>query len=157
MDKTIEIDGNGKVVDSESKDLLMDLDNSDIEFEENLFLVNNNEDDESSVNGITLPLISKWLYWIDNFNNCTYNLSHFHVHEHATDSNEFIYLDSFIHHPIANEFYYTTATKDNRQGFRVSPDKQEGTFRASQPTLISKNDYNSSLASFRMMKLTSSE
>ena len=154
MEKSIEFDGNGKIVDSKSKDLLMDLDKSDIAFIDNEFVINSVEDEEKKVTGVTLSIIFKWINWISNFHNCIYNLSHFHVQEHATSSQEFIYLDTFVIHPFSKEFYFTTATEDNREGYRISPDKQKGTFKASEPSVIT-NYYNSDFASFRIMKLPS--
>ncbi|MDQ7002449.1 MAG: hypothetical protein Q9N02_07145, partial [Ghiorsea sp.] len=44
MDDWIEVDGNGKVVDSESKDLLMDMDHSDIHLEDEVFIINSDKE-----------------------------------------------------------------------------------------------------------------
>jgi hypothetical protein len=98
MDKTIEIDGNGKVVDSESKNLLMDLDSSDIEFRDGEFVINTTIDKEKKITGVTYVIANMFIEWVSEFNNTIYKLSSIEKSEHMSMisfnvslNNEFIY------------------------------------------------------------------
>jgi uncharacterized tellurite resistance protein B-like protein len=151
MDKIIEIDGNGKVVDSESKNLLMDLNNSDIEFEDGEFIINNAEDEEKKITGVTLLCVIYFIEWISN-ENIKYSLPHFHVNYHSDqDSDNYIFGSIFNDYPISKEFYYTSAKSKNDEGFRISPKNTVPHFFASNPSKIGGR--SSATASFRMMKL----
>lgn len=152
LNNKIEIDGNGNVVDSESKDLLMDLDTSDIALNNGEFLLNCAEDDEKKVTGVTLIFSKKFIIWISKYCNHKYLLPHFHVKYHSDqDSDNYIFGSAFNDYPIAKEFYYTSAANKNNEGFRISPENTIPHFFASNPSRI--GDTSSNTASFRMMKL----
>lgn len=152
MNKTIEIDGNGKVVDSGSKDLLMDLDNSDIVFDNGVFLIKKAKNEEKKVTGITLKFSKEFIKWLSIYQNIKYSLPHFYVKYHSDqDSDNYIFGSVFNDYPIAKEFYYTSAKNKNDEGFRISPVNTVPYFFASNPAKI--GDKSSSIASFRMMKL----
>jgi hypothetical protein len=97
MEKTIEIDGNGKVVDSESKDLLMDLDSSDIEFIDNEFIINSAEDEEKKITGITYIIAEMFIEWISEFKHKKYQLIKF-------DSGWHKKIKNFNHSDMLYEF-----------------------------------------------------
>jgi len=151
MDKTIEIDGNGKVVYSESKGLLMDLDSSDIEFKDSVFLVSSADKENNKTTGITLILALLFIEWLNSSQNIKYSLPHFHLPYHDKSRHDCIYGSVFNDYPITKEFYYTSATHENDEGFRISPSNTIPHFFASAPSKIYGD--SSSTASFRMMKL----
>ena len=64
IDKDIEFNTNGKIVDSETKDILMDLEMSDIEFKDNEFVVDKNEDKEKKITGVTYVIAHLFAKWV---------------------------------------------------------------------------------------------
>jgi len=153
LNKEIEIDGNGKVVDSKSKNIVFDLSNSDIKLDNNEFILNDIKNENKKVNGVTLKLAKKFINWIGEYNNEKYALPHFFVNYHSDqDSDNYIYGSVFKDYPISKEFYYTSAKNKNNEGFRISPSKTIPHFFASNPSKIT--DKSTAIASFRMMKLS---
>ena len=144
MDKKIEIDGNGKVVDSESKDLLMDLDNSDIYLEDGKFIVNEDKY-ENRVTGITYVIAEMFILWLSKLHKVNYKISEFWGN--YSDRDGVFDIDSFKSYPLSYEFYYFTY----QQKFKICPNLTTGNFHLNQGTI--KNDYTSKETSFRMMKL----
>ena len=151
LDKSIEIDGNGKVVDSKSKDLLMDLDNSDIYLEDGKFTVDKDKY-ESKVTGITYVFAELFIKWISEKYNKKYKLSAF--------SSCTIYMTSFSN-PIFLEFYYGLAghvlyaIKGYKRANSHYCDHDYFSYCPNISNSDSKIDsnFNSSESSFRMMKL----
>ena len=151
MDKTIEFDGNGKVVDSESKDLLMDLGSSDIEFKDNVFLVNSAEDDEEKITGITYMMANKFIEWVSKYNNEDYTISS--LVESSISMNSFdINLDSeFFYNRYS---YVNCGTKNDCKGYCIGEIKDSEYIHTDLRNMGSiKSDILSKDISFRMMKL----
>lgn len=158
IDKSIEIDGNGKVVDSKSKDLLMDLDNSDIYLEDGKFIVDKDKY-ESKITGITYVFSYLFINWASVANDVKYDLASF--------TNYHVYMDSFST-PIFGEFYYGKYKETYRDysGYKRANNTyySEKYFNYSNNTswydgynssydpIIDKN-YTSKETSFRMVKL----
>jgi len=147
IDKSIEIDGEGKVVDSESKDLLMDLDSSDIYLEDGKFIVDKDKY-ENRVTGITYVMANLFIAWASVANSVKYSMASF--------TYCVIYMDSFST-PIFGEFYYGYYNNDG--GYRRANNKyySEKYFSyysssSSYDTKVNGN-YTSKETSFRMMKL----
>jgi len=158
MDKKIEIDGNGKVVDSESKDLLMDLDKSDIYLEDGKFIVDKDKY-ENRVTGITYVAANLFIAWASGVNGVKYGLTSFTICQ--------VYMDSFST-PIFGEFYYGYYNRNynNYSGYRRANNKYYSQkyfsyndnqswydgYSSSYDPKVDEN-YTSKETSFRMMKL----
>jgi hypothetical protein len=65
MSKQIAIDGNGKVVDNVTKNIVMDLDLSEIKFDGKLFNTECSDDDWLKATGMTTVLVDTFLNWIN--------------------------------------------------------------------------------------------
>jgi uncharacterized tellurite resistance protein B-like protein len=65
MSKQIAIDGNGKVVDNVTKNIVMDLDLSKIKFDGKLFNTECSDDDWLKATGMTTVLVDAFLNWIN--------------------------------------------------------------------------------------------
>lgn len=149
MYKTIEIDGNGKVVGSESKDLLMDLDNSNIEFKDNKFVINSAEDEEKKVTGITYVIAEMFIAWISEYNKEKYKLS-------AYNNNSRTDVSNFSNKPLSEIMY----TYSNSRGYVTTIKLCDNKYiRFNNSSYYSSIDskFNSSNDSFRMMKLPEEE
>jgi len=72
MSKTIEIDGNGKVIDGISRNIVMDLSQSKITFDAGLFIVRNTTEEELKATGMTTVLVDYFINWINVKNNSEY-------------------------------------------------------------------------------------
>lgn len=147
MANTIEIDGNGKVVDSKSKDLLMDLDNSDIEFKDNEFIINSAEDEEKKITGITYVMAEMFIEWVSKYNDEKYYISSFNIGYNIPMnifdiplSNEFIFNEYESSYTKVD--YYVAKKYDNNS---ITIDKDNSNY----PTT---NAFLSDQVSFRMMK-----
>jgi uncharacterized tellurite resistance protein B-like protein len=144
MDKTIEIDGNGKVVDSESKNLLMDLDNSDIKFKNNKFLVNCNEDEGIKVTGVTCLITEMFIDWQSKIDNQEYSILGF-----TGNCND---IKSFQCKPF---YELVTNNYENGNYWYLNDNGDDATYfmRGDYNNKIDKK-YTSNKSSFRMMKST---
>ena len=147
IDKSIEIDGEGKVVGSENKNFLMDLDSSDIYLEDGKFIVDKDKY-ENRVTGITYVMAEMFIAWASVANSVEYSIASFTIRE--------VYMDSFST-PIFGEFYYGYYNNDG--GYRRANNKyySEKYFSyysssSSYDTKVNGN-YTSKETSFRMMKL----
>jgi hypothetical protein len=157
MDRTIEFNGNGKVVDSKSKDLLMDLDNSDIEFKDNKFIIESAEDDEKKVTGVTYVIANMFIEWVSKYNKEKYQLSSYGTNDNVTD------VSSFSNKPLNEIVYSNWINYGNSAGYVITErlDKNRYMhfanhgFGSYYSSIDSK--FNSSNDSFRMMKLPENE
>jgi uncharacterized tellurite resistance protein B-like protein len=114
MDRTIEFNGNGKVVDSKSKDLLMDLDNSDIEFKDNKFIIESAEDDEKKVTGVTYVIANMFIEWVSKYNKEKYQLSSYGTNDNVTD------VSSFSNKPLNEIVYSNWINYGNSAGYVIT-------------------------------------
>jgi hypothetical protein len=147
MDKTIEIDGNGKVVDSESKNLLMDLDNSDIEFKDDKFIISSVENEEKKITGITYVIAEIFIEWISLFNKEKYQLTSVRYGDYKR-----IDLTNFEKNSLVNEIFYATDeynSDSNYYSFKNNIDYNEYSNRKDHANLINETNY---IYSFRMMR-----
>lgn len=150
MYKSIEIDGNGKVVDTESKDLLMNLDNSNIEFKDGVFLLNSAENEDKKITGITYVIAKMFIAWISEYNKENYKIT-------SVDGDYHTLMESFNIN-LVDEFYYNKY--DSRYSQLANHMKQ--IFNNNVIIITNKNDssyptrnnINSKDISFRMMKLS---
>ncbi|MDQ6962930.1 MAG: hypothetical protein Q9M28_10480, partial [Mariprofundaceae bacterium] len=176
MAKEIEFDGNGKIVDSESKDFLMGLDHSDIEFEDEKFIVDQTNDDKK-VTGLTSVAVEAFVEWASAIANVEYDCSAFYGVKYSnvsTDVNHpiftaaalaqmyssntrtrdkcFFSVDSFKEHPISLEFFWNTADSDSINSWSIAPEDTTDYFDVNDCAAKDQN-YQSKETSFRLMKL----
>jgi uncharacterized tellurite resistance protein B-like protein len=155
MDKTIEIDGNGKVVDSKSKDLLMDLDNSDIILKDNEFLVSSADDEEKKITGVTYVMAEMFIEWVSEFNDVEYGLSAFDGYGNESyglvDFNSFENIPDYEFIRIYNSSYQgiSRLNKASNEGYSYMYYKGSTNNR----TLSIDNLFNDYVSSFRMVKV----
>jgi len=145
IDNLIEVDEN-RVIDPETKTLLMDLNNSDIEYIDDKFVVDKQENEKSKITGITYVIVEKFIEWISKYHKIKYLLS-------AVDGNWTIDMSSFKY-PLYNEFvynYYSSKYTNidyyvaKKKGSSITIDKDDGNYPISK-------DFLSNEVSFRMMK-----
>jgi hypothetical protein len=140
--KNIEFNGEGKIIDSETKGLLMDLDISNIQFKNNEFIVDSSENEDKKITGVTYVMANIFIEWVSEYNNEEYHLIKF-------DSNWKKKIKDFNHSELLYEFINSidygiksyTQTYDN--GLALDKD---GT-----PLNITSESYYGDV-SFRMMK-----
>jgi len=147
MDKTIELDSNGKVVESESKNLLMDLDNSDIEFKDGVFMINSVKYEEKKITGMTYKLIDMFIKWINSYKNEKYEISTFFVSNHS------ISTDAFNNDLMENEYIKFQHTYGCFLVLSVKEIYFSDNWCSTGYKTIQDNNYNSIKTSFRMIKL----
>jgi uncharacterized tellurite resistance protein B-like protein len=75
--KEIEFNGEGKLVDSQSKDVVMDLDLSEIVFKNNAFRVMSLENEEKRITGMTYVLVRIFAQWLSKYNKEEYQIASF--------------------------------------------------------------------------------
>ena len=112
MSETIEIDGNGKVIDGISRNIVMDLDSSDIDFDYDtqVFSVDSEEDEELKATGMTTVLVKNFINWI----NAKYN-SEYIYYVTNTDGDNQIDMSNFGINLLGEFFinrYDSVCTKD---------------------------------------------
>ena len=149
VNKEIEFNGDGNLADSETKDLLMNLEMSDIKFENNEFIVKNREDEEKKVTGVTYVAAKMFIEWVSKYNNAKYKL--------PTFTYDRIYMDSFIN-PIFEEFYFAnhkTAMGYPHNKYKIANNTFYKDYYLNIPS--DRNANKTSLASFRLMKLPEKE
>ena len=151
MTNKIEIDGNGNIVDSETKDLLMDLDMSDIEFKDNEFIINSAVDEEKKITGITYTMANMFSKWVSEFNEEKYKLS-------AYEDYQIVDFSSFTNKPVKEMIYSNYMPfrpSYKRIGYvilQLSDNSNSVNFHNYRSSTIDKN-FCSEECSFRMMKL----
>lgn len=101
LSKSIEFNGDGKIVDSETKNLLMDLEMSEIEFIDNMFVINSKEDREKKITGVTYVMAEEFSKWVSKYENKSY------VPSSYLDS--YSSIDSFTIKPL-HEIVYSIYT-----------------------------------------------
>ena len=148
MDKTIEIDGNGKVVDSINKDLLMDLDNSDIEFADGEFLIRSSEDEEKKITGISCSFVIYFIDWINKKTTESFELSNFYGTSH--NDRDFS-IRNFDNKPF-DEFIIRTSEGRNERIYSICRNSRGEELYLRDYREINKN-FTDNITSFRMMKL----
>ena len=94
MSKTIELNGDAKLVESKTKDLLMDLAMSDIEFVDNTFVLNSSQEDEKKITGLTYVAGKLFATWASEHNKEKYTLSQYY------DDNDYTDVSSFTNNPL---------------------------------------------------------
>ncbi len=141
MAKTIEFDGNGKIVDSKSKDLLMDLDKSDIKFIDGEFIVSSAEDEEKKVTGVTYVIAEMFIGWVSVFNDEKYFITYL-----LGNDNRWSLNTGDLN--VSKEFYYNKYTNI---GYSIFPD---GNLMNLDGKKLVNKIYLSNLNSFRMIKLS---
>jgi len=147
MGKKIEFDGDGKIVDSETKDLLMDLVESDIDIKNNVFLVDSAEDEEKKVTGVTYVISVMFIVWVSESSHVEYQIT-------SWDGFYNISMGSFAA-PLFDEFLFNKYSSNytridyyvgKKNGVCVTIDSDDSNYPTTS-TFLSNN------VSFRMMKL----
>jgi len=149
VSKTIEFNGEGKIVDSKTKDLLMDLEMSDIEFKDNEFVIKSAEDEEKKITGITYVMANKFIATMSIYNNEKYKLSHFHG-----DHNYERYFDTsnFKNEPL-REFIIRTSRYGNERLYTIIDKEIGGIYLYLNRCNEIDKKITSNTFSFRIMKL----
>jgi hypothetical protein len=142
-------------VDSESKDLLMDLDSSDIEFKDEIFFVNSVEDEEKKITGISCELVINFIDWIDEKTSDNYQLSNFYETRIVIMSGFIMSgfdISGFENKPF-DEFIIRTSQGRDELIYTICKNNNRG-------EILYLRDYNEininftdNITSFRMMKL----
>ena len=147
MGKTIEFNGDGKVVESKTKDLIMDLEMSDIEFVDNTFVLNSSQEDEKEVTGVTYVAGKLFATWASEHNKEKYILSKYYNRDYYTDVSNFtnIPLKEII--SLNDNNYYKITQLNNSYLYFYS---------SSYYSSIDKT-FHDKETSFRLMKLPEGE
>ncbi len=119
INKSIEFNGTGKVVDSESKYLLIDLDNSDIGFNDDIFYLKNRGKDNEKITGITAEFVKLFVKWISSLYN--EQLKIVQLYADSSSDCSIIIVDKI--HSIKNEFYIY------RKEFQIIPNQTKRYFK----------------------------
>ncbi|MDQ6962319.1 MAG: hypothetical protein Q9M28_07270, partial [Mariprofundaceae bacterium] len=156
MDDKIEFDGHGKIVESESKELLMDLDHSDIEFEDGVFIISSAEDEEKKVTGVTFLVTYMFTVFVEKKTNVKYFISSYiGMPSFSLESfdilpnNELLLLGHYDSRKGQTGGYLAILKNMTTNGCTIST---LGGGLNSQRVRITGN-FNSDDVSFRMMKL----
>lgn len=72
LSKSIKFNGDGKIVNSETKDILMDLEMSNIKFIDNMFIINSIEDEDKKITGVTYVMAEEFSKWVSKYKNESY-------------------------------------------------------------------------------------
>ena len=149
--KDIGFNDNSKIIDNKTKVILMDLKMSNIEFNNNEFIVNNAKNEDEKITGITYVFAEMFIKWISKYNNNTYKLSKFTYRR--------LYMKDFKY-PIFGEFYYSLDNEYSGYYYARETfcDTANGGFLScwgigNALNILSSNSYFSNKTSFRMMKL----
>ena len=131
----IEIDGIDNIVDSNTKDLILNPENSDIRFEEDRFVTEDNKLDEK-VTGITYTGAETFIAWISRLKGENYALTNIKVAHIFSGGNAEPDLTPFEKYPIGDEI-----------GIIGNP------YRIIHSSHVIKKDFTQDWLSFRFMKL----
>ena len=106
LEKAITFDGEGKLVNSKTKDFLMDLEMSDIEFVDNEFVVCSVEDEEERITGVTYVIAELFAQWASKYNGESYKLSSYSYCNYNFDFLTYNIRDYIAKKPF-NEIIFT--------------------------------------------------
>ena len=158
IDSLIEVEDN-KVFDAKTKTLLMDLNNSDIEYIDNKFVVDKQENEDNRITGITYNFASRFIGWVSKYKNENYEILRFSARNKVNYA--YINVKDFPVIPN-NEFIgiYTIYYDSGNSRWEYSQYKYvymrnipNGSFKLNSYTYKGNDEtFNSKDVSFRMIK-----
>ena len=146
--KEIAFDGEGKVVDSQTKEIVMDLEQSEICFEKNEFRVTSIANEEKRITGMTYLLAEAFATWISQYHQEEYQLS-----SYSSSSYTYTYassVDSFTVKPLYEMVYSIHLTNYYKI---IKLDNNRLFFNNSSCSAEIGRTFCDSETSFRVMKL----
>jgi len=144
--KEIEFNGEGKLVDSQSKDVVMNLALSEIVFKNNEFRVNDSEDEDKKITGITYVLAQLFAKWVSQYHQEKYVLSSYYYYRSSVDSFTIKPLDEIVYYTSQSAYVKTIQLYGNEVYFDST----------SYYSTIGKT-FCDAKTSFRLMKLPTEE
>ena len=157
IDSLIEVEDN-KVFDAKTKTLLMDLNNSDIEYIDNKFVVDKQENEDNRITGITYNFASRFIGWVSKYKNENYEILRFS----ARNKVEYAYINVKDFPVIPNNEFIGIYTIYYSGNFRWEYSNYKyvymrnipnGSFELNSYTYKGNDEtFNSKDVSFRMIK-----
>jgi len=111
----ISVQENRVYMNDDKKTVLMELKNSDIDFKDGSFCIEDSTKDDEKITGITASSVEDFRKWINDLQNKKYKIIEFHG-----DSSNDVSVDAFIENPISYEFYEYSGN------WKIMPKKESG-------------------------------